>query len=192
MKESVQNAAMLRYTEKEMLEEWKLRTGFFRTRTGCELVRDDGVDIDKVLQSEIDSRYERLLAAAPLELVPVMDVADDCTVTVDSDLAVTIVLPEDCVRVVELMLPGWRRSVTEFVPEAGDKARMQGNEWLRGGVEEPVCVAGHRCIRAYSAATVGDIVPVKMLVVCRPVAGTYLFAPAAWDVLLEPPCTIFG
>ena len=82
--------------------------------------------------------------------------------------------------------------MTEFVPEAGDKARMQGNEWLRGGVEEPVCVAGHRCIRAYSAATVGDIVPVKMLAVCRPVAGTYLFAPAAWDVLLEPPCTIFG
>ena len=57
-----------------------------------------------------------------------------CLEQIEKNGILSIVLPEDCVRVVELMLPGWRRSVTEFVPEAGDKARMQGNEWLRGGV----------------------------------------------------------
>ena len=51
MEESNQNAAMLRYTQKEMLEEWKLRSGYFQTRTDCELVRDDGIDLDRLLQA---------------------------------------------------------------------------------------------------------------------------------------------
>lgn len=107
MEESNQNAAMLRYTQKEMLEEWKLRSGYFQTRTDCELVRDDGIDLDRLLQAEIDSRYEHLLSCGPMEMVPVMEIAGDCIASVDGNLAVTVVLPEDCVRVVELALPGW-------------------------------------------------------------------------------------
>ena len=101
MEESNQNAAMLRYTQKEMLEEWKLRSGYFQTRTDCELVRDDGIDLDRLLQAEIDSRYEHLLSCGPMEMVPVMEIAGDCIASVDGNLAVTVVLPEDCVRVVE-------------------------------------------------------------------------------------------
>ena len=184
MEESNQNAAMLRYTQKEMLEEWKLRSGYFQTRTDCELVRDDGIDLDRLLQAEIDSRYEHLLSCGPMEMVPVMEIAGDCIASVDGNLAVTVVLPEDCVRVVELALPGWKRSVMRFLHGSDAKAVMQRNEWLCGGAENPVCVVEHRCIRAYSAVSENEFKPVKVLAVCRPVPGTYLFAPVAWDLLL--------
>lgn len=185
MKESKQNATMLRYTKAAMLEEWKIRTGYFTTRRGCDIVRDDGVDLDSLLQAEIDSRYESLLAGAPAEMVPVMDITDDCEVLVDSSLGVTIVFPPDCVRVVELMLPGWKRSVTEFAPPSGNVAAMQRNEWLRAGTENPVCIAGHRSLYACSAVSAADYKPAKLLAVCRPEEGIYVFAPTAWDFLLR-------
>lgn len=184
MKDTNQNAEMLRYTRKDLLDEWKLRNGYFEVRRDCELVRDDGFDFDRVLQAEIDCSYERLLGSAPLSMVPVFDITEDCVISVDDDLRVTVVLPENCVRVAEVLLPGWKCGVTKFESQSSGKAAMQRNEWLCGRRENPVCVEGIRCLYAYSAVSADDFMPDKILAVCRPADGVYLFAQSAWDLLL--------
>ncbi len=176
---------LLNYTRQEMLEDWKLRKGLALGRTDCTVVRDDGVDLDALLLSEIDCRYELLLAEAPPELLPVADIAEECVMTVADDLTASISLPERCVRVLEVKLIGWKVPVSAFFEPDSEMARRQSSEWLRGRSECPVWVARRRSIDAYSAASRADLVPEWVVAVIRPDSGNYVFAPLAWKILLE-------
>lgn len=181
---TAQNAKMLRYSREEMLKEWKLRKGFTEGRKECEIVRDDGIDLDSLLLREIDGCYSRLLAEAPLDYLPVADITDDVEVAVAPDMVATIVVPEDCVRLVEVRFPSWQRSVEEIFPADSDMARRQQSPWLRGGSENPVCVATHRGIRCYTVSD-RDEKPSKLLAVSHPAATIFLFAESAWQQLLS-------
>lgn len=181
---------MLRYTAAEMLKEWKLRKGYDIGRKDCTLVRDDGVDLDSFLMTEIKMRYERLLSDAPAEMVPVSDIADDCAVEIGNDLSARIILPSNCVRVLELKMPSWRNPVTEFAAPDSAIAIRQRSQWLRGGTENPVCIARHRCIDAYSVASPAETVPAAVLAVCRPEMSVFLFADRAWEYLTSDEPTL--
>lgn len=178
MEDSIQNARMLSFSVPEMLREWKLRKGFVDGRRDCSVERDDGIDLDALLKRQIDAWYERLLAEAPTEWLPVSDIAADCQ-TEASERGVTVYLPEDCVRVVEVKMPDWHRSVCHIERDGSEIARRQASEWLRAGRERPVAIAGHRCLYLFPSSGGDAVLPDKLLAVCRPPQGNYRFSEAA-------------
>lgn len=179
------NGNMLRFSPSGMLEEWKMRKGLFPGLRNCTVERNDGTDTDGLLRREIDGWYARLLAEAPAECLPVYDISEACDVETDSRLTALITLPERCVRPTELRMRCWADSVCHFFPADSPAARMQSNEWLRGRQERPVCVLSGRQIRAYSAASAGDAKLEKLLAVCYPPDGSYVFSERAWSVFPE-------
>lgn len=177
---------MLVLSPAEMLEEWKIRKGFYPGLRGCFVERDDGVDTDSILTREMSGWYARLLSEAPAELLPVADVGERCEVTVDKRLTATISLPGDCVRVLSVKMPSWTRCVTRIEPEGSEPARRQENEWLCGRREHPVCVAESTGrVRAYSVATTDETRVAELLAVCQPMSGDYVFSERAWNFFPE-------
>lgn len=175
---------LLSFSQSEMLEEWKMRKGLFSGLRDCTAERDDGVDVDGLLLREIDSWYARLLAEAPIDCLPVEDVALECTVEIGADLRVDVVLPSRCVRLVSMKMKSWQEAVAQFEKEGGMLALRQANAWLRGGVCNPVCIAGIGRIRAYSAAAATDELE-RLETVCFPENGNYVFTERAWTVFPE-------
>ncbi|MGM9842277.1 MAG: hypothetical protein ACI31D_08775 [Candidatus Limisoma sp.] len=174
---------MKHYTEEEMLNQWKIRNGYVPLRRDCAVERGDGVDLDALLLRQIESAYARLLREAPVDCLPVEDVADECTTTVNDDLSVVIGLPERAVRFVEVRLEGWSRAVTQMTPADSPLAQLQTNRFLHGGPACPVCVEGVRSVTAYTAAS-ADARLARVLAVARPADGGYALDESAWHILL--------
>ena len=178
------NGTMLRLTADEMLAEWKLRHGFTIGRRECAVERDDGIDLDAGLRCDIDVWYESLLANAPAEWLPVYDIAGECRLEVNSDLSARLLLPASCRRVLEVKLSEWLRAVRVFEAPDSPRARLQQYPWTRGGIECPVCVSAHRSLLLYSAASASATAE-RVLAICAPEDGSYVFSPIAWASLSE-------
>lgn len=185
MFKSEQNGKMLTYSSKEMLNEWKLRTQMVNFHRDCIVEREDGIDLDAVLLKKLNDIYERLLVEAPIEFLPVYDVAEDCALMVRADWSARVVLPETCVRVVEVKLSSSDRSLTEFVKPDTRLAKMQASEWTRAGALHPVCVEEHRCLDIYSLKEGVESKIDKLLAVCRKDADTFEFSPVLWEAFMK-------
>ena len=175
---------MKHYTEEEMLNEWKIRNHYMPMRRDCVVERSDGVDLDALLLRQIETAYARLLREAPVDCLPVEDVADECATTVNDDLSVVIMLPERAARFVEVRLKGWSRAVTRMTPADSALASLQENRFLHGGPACPVCVEGVRSVTAYTAPT-ADVRLDSVLAVARPADGGYALDESAWHILLD-------
>lgn len=173
------------YSLEEMLEEWKTRKMLLPGRHDCTMERDDGIDLDAVLVREIEADYDRLLREAPTEWLPVNDIAENCPIEIADDLTAVMHLPANCYRVVEVKLPSWKHAVSRMETPDSETARRQQNEWLRGGINAPVCVAGNRRLYLYSAGNHEEIRAERVLAVEPPEKGWFAFADAAWDFLLS-------
>lgn len=185
MKQNACNLNIHTYSLEEMLEEWKTRKMLLTGRRDCTVERDDGIDLDAVLTREIEAAYDCLLREAPAEWLPVNDIAENCSVEIADDLTAVMHLPVNCYRVVEVKLPSWKHAVSHIVSPDSETARQQQNEWLRGGVNAPVCVAGNRRLYLYSAGSHDELRAERVLAVEPPEKGWYAFADAAWDFLLS-------
>lgn len=100
---AMENNGMITLTKAEMLEEWKKRKGFYSGVRSCDVEREDGVDLDGVLQREMDDWYNKMLREAPSEMLPIENIAKECPATVDARRAVTVDLPARSVRVARLL-----------------------------------------------------------------------------------------
>lgn len=169
---AMENNGMITLTKAEMLEEWKKRKGFYSGVRSCDVEREDGVDLDGVLQREMDDWYNKMLREAPSEMLPIENIAKECPATVDARRAVTVDLPARCVRVLALRLDCWAADVTQFSAPGSDDAEAQRSEWTQAGTERPVVVAGVRRLTAYSAAATDKASIASLLAVCRPSAPT--------------------
>lgn len=181
--QTMENTGFISYSRAEMLEEWKKRRGFYSGVRTCEVEREDGVDLDGVLQREMDNWYGRLLREAPAEMLPVEDVAGECETEVDSRRVVAITLPARCVRALDVRLEGWKSVVTRFAAPDSLEAEAQRSEWTQAGIERPVVVEGVRQLTAYSAPATGDVKVARLRGVCRPADGSYSFRSDAWTWL---------
>lgn len=176
------NNGFVALTEAQMLEEWKKRRGFYAGIRSCDVERDDGVDLDGVLQREYGNWYARLLREAPAEMLPIEDIAGECTVGIDARRVATITLPYRAIRPLSLRLDGWQTSIEQFCNPDSDEALAQRSEWTQAGSERPVVMAGPRWLKAYSAPT-ADAAIESLQAVCIPADGTYRFRQDAWTWL---------
>lgn len=173
------------YTQQEMLAEWKLRCGYVNGRRECTVERDDGIDIDSILLRRIDDAYARLLREAPPSLLPVADVAAECTPAIKYTGCISIALPGHCVRVLCIDFAGWQRPA---IPVSADSptARLQSVDWLRGGASCPVCVdEGDGTLTVFGGDSLNTVSPFRLMAVVRPDDGTYRFSVGLWPQLLS-------
>lgn len=175
---------MLVYQKERMIEEWKIRTGYGDFRRDCTVERDDGLDINAYIEQRINVCYRKLLREAPFALLPIKNFAGDVKMQVMPDLSGFIALPNDCLRVSEIRVSGWKRMVKSSEFAVGERAALQSNEWIRGGCVNPVVVEGHRSLTVYSVPDKSAVVELLFGVSCQE-PGVYAFDEAAWEVLLQ-------
>lgn len=106
-----------------------------------DIVNDKPIDtfIDGLLD---ECAKEVLLIAPPNRLNGVT--SEGAVIYSGDDGSGFVLLPDDCLRVLEFKMSEWKRSVTDFAQEGSDVALKQSNPFLRGGVCKPVCVLSHR------------------------------------------------
>ena len=166
---------MLNLTEQEMLDLWKLRIGLTQARRDCTMEREDGIDADALLLSDIRQWYAHTLALAPTHLLPVEDVAGSVFADIATDGSITVKLPDNCVRPLCWHIEGWERDVTTFHSPDSLIAMQQSVKWLRGNEAHPIAVLHDSVLKLYSVTPGfgGDID--KALCVVRPADGSYQF-----------------
>ena len=128
------------YTEARLLEEWKLRSRLEPLRTDCVITRTDGIDMDTYLLRELRAWYMRELATAPVDTLPLTDIAHGLTMTRAPDGAGMVKLPAGCLRVVSVEMEGWHRPAVIVADHECAEAVAQTSPYSRGGVCRPVAV----------------------------------------------------
>ena len=160
----------------------------------CTITRTDGIDLDALLTTHLDHWYAQLLLTAPVEWLPVEDVAAQVDLVIGDDDVVVATPPTHCVRPVEWRLEGWRRSVTTFMKPDDPAAQRHLNPWTRAGVHTPAAIDMGDRLLLFCAPHGEETTLVTARCVVRPVDGNYRFHRAALDTLLASdwPTKIFG
>ncbi len=127
-------------TADEMLERWKLAGLYEPLLTDASISCSDGMDLDRLLQLKIDSWYARQLMDAPLESLPLTEIADQLTLAMLPDGAARVSLPEGTLRVASAMMEGWMRPAAIIADPESPQALAQANPFCRGGAARPIAV----------------------------------------------------
>lgn len=167
----------------EMLDLWKTVLRLREVRRECTIERDDGIDIDELLQVQIGQWYAHLLLTAPVEHVPVEDMKAEVTLSTDGQGLVTATLPERAVRPVEWRLAEWKRSVSRFLEPSDPESQLQHSPYTRGGCWNPVAVRLSPGRLLLVSAPSLDPELQLALCVARPAEGRYLLHRAALSTI---------
>lgn len=165
-------------TESEMLELWMLHAGLEPLRADSLVTRTDGADVGRLMTDRLRAWYADTLASAPVETLPLTDIASRLTVSRDEASGVaTVTLPDDCVRVVQVMADGWERPAVTLTDSSSPLALYQLCGYTRGGCVRPVAVIHTRVMKLYTLPP-GTAGLVSALCVLRPPEGTYVITDA--------------
>lgn len=177
------NNQMKDLSAQQMLDLYKTMTHLVPVRRDCTVERDDGIDLDAWLALRLEQWYAQLLMTAPVEWLPVEDVAAEVTLTADERGMVTATVPARCVRPVEWRLQGWYCSVTTFLRPGDALVGLQLNPWTRGGACRPAAI-DHGDHLVLCGAVDGSVPRLSVArCVVRPADGHYRFHAAALSTL---------
>lgn len=173
---------MITLTQTEMTALWRKILHLDVPRSDCSVEREDGIDIDSLIDTRIRQWYAQLLRTALLHCVPIEDFASSVTPTRQGE-AVQIVLPERCVRPVEVQLNGWQQSVTTFLTPESPEARMQASALMRGGTERPAAIDFGNRIMLYSLPESITPTITTLRAVATPSDGSYILSEDALNTI---------
>ncbi len=173
----------MEYTLHELIAEWKMRKGLEPLRVDAAIKRQDAFEIDEYIRRMIDSRYERLLYTAPIELLEPSDITETVNIESFTGGVVVMKLPDDCCRLVEVKMNTWHRPAT-IVTQDSATALRQTSPFGRAGACNPVAVlqADGR-LKLYSFKASDNPEPERVLAITRPAPGIYRCHPLALDSL---------
>ena len=160
-------------TESEMLDLWKQVMRLETPRRDCTVEWDDGIDLDALLLTHIKQWYAHQLNNAPVELLPIENLANQVPITTRDGIAIATV-PQQCVRPVEWKLTEWQRSVTQFLDPCSHEAMIQLNKWTRGQSHNPAILDYGFQMLMMSTSTSNPQLELARCVV-RPSDGSYQF-----------------
>lgn len=140
----------LEFDKEEMLALWKRAHGMEPLRHDCELVRTDGPDADSILEHDMRCWYLRCLMEDDPATLPLTDLASQVTLTASPSGAAGVTLPEECVRVVHVMMEGWEREAEVVDDPLDRRAIAMTNPFGRAGAARPVAVVEGSSLRLYS------------------------------------------
>jgi hypothetical protein len=160
-------------TTDEMLAQWKLRRGFAPLRANCVIERSDGVDLDAILRLEMRDWYLNLLDNAPIEMLAPSDIKDSIAIIKQYDGSGVVTLPENCRRVVEFQLKGWRQPAKIITDLNSHEAMLQTNKYSRAKSQSPIVVKHHNKLLIYSLPNDDNPTIERALAILEPADGSY-------------------
>lgn len=166
----------------EMLSVWRLRQQLEPLRSDCVVSRVDGTDTDALLLQHIDDWYETLLDTAPAEMLVLTDVSSQVAMNNLGEGMATVILPERCRRVVEIMASDWQQPAVIVAPDS-PLALLQGNVYSRAGKSRPVAVVDRRVLRLYGVDSKSRLS--RLLCVMQPDDGFYEFNKRALSTISQ-------
>lgn len=173
------------FTQEEMLALWKRRYGL-ELLPKLEAIGGFG-GVDARMLDVIRSWYSRVLWHAPVEHLPVVDIAARTRARRLDDNSAAITLPPEYVRFVSLKMQTWRRPVTRLADPADDYCLLQLFSSTAATSRSPVCVGVRSRITVFglppAVLDVGDDGPVieSLEIVACPPEGTYILDPCLFD-----------
>lgn len=112
------------------------------------LIVDVGVEdnnpLDEIINNLLDESAKEVLIKAPVIRLNATKATETATQDPRDSKIGTIDIPEDFLRIVELKMADWYRSVTEIHAQGTPIANMQYNKYTRAGVVKPIAVLSHR------------------------------------------------
>lgn len=173
----------MEYTLEYLVAEWKMRRGLIPLRIDATIKRQDAFDIDEYARRVIDGWYNQLLATAPIDMLEVEDITGLVSIEQPKRGVAVMTLPDDCVRLAEIMMTAWERPAIITSP-GSSIAKRQSSPLGRGGACNPVAVTeGQGRVRLYSFRNGAEAVAERVLGVLRPPEGIYRCAHASLDSL---------
>ncbi len=163
----------LTLTAEELLGQCKLIALLEPLEGECVTAREEGVNVDRLLELKLRARYIAMLDEGD----PALCVARDITGQVSLDDAGcgtrVIELPADCRCVVEVKVSGWTRAVRPVRPddpEARRRLRLAANPYLQECAMDPWALAEAGRIRVWGT---GDARLERLVAVMEPPDGIY-------------------
>lgn len=139
-----------------MLDMWRLYVDYSPSVINAVFRRNDSIDTDSIHRSDINAWYRRLLAEAPREMLVSTDLSDSVTLPAPHDGCLTIPLPPDIVRVMEVRLASWHSAARIITDPASDEALFQLHPYTRATPSCPVAVFHAGELRLYPAIAAND------------------------------------
>lgn len=104
---------------------------------------DDGIAVRFNIETFLNQATTELLLSAPLHLVPIFDFTN-ATLTKKSDGSGTVTLPPNFLKLVDFMMIGWVRPVTEPLTPAHRDYTRQHNRITMGSAANPAVIIRHQ------------------------------------------------
>ncbi len=142
----------------------------------------DGIDLDGLLQQQIDAWYARVLLTAPLDMLPLTDIAPQTPVSLTADGAGMAVLPEGTLRVASVTMEGWLRPAAVITDASSAVALAQTNPFARGSAAAPVAVMHPDGRLMLYTPPRGVARLSSLMAVVQPPEGTYLLTEAMFSL----------
>lgn len=160
---------VLNLTTAEMMSAWRLRAFPEAVNDGCVITRCDGIDLEAHLQARMQAWYDDLLRNAPFDMLAPVDISADVEVDILPDGTGRFTLPDEAVRLVALMMPGWSAPAL-IIPDGtlpGASLQLSGRQ--RSDYRAPVAIVTGRTVRvcspAPSAPPLGSVRPLSCLAI---------------------------
>lgn len=162
----------------EMLQRWKLLGLYEPLLDGASVECSPGVDLDNLIMMQIDNWYARQLSTAPLEILPLTDIADTLTPVRLPDGAAGVSLPPSTITVASVMMEGWQQPATIITNPDSPRARAQSNPFCRGRYANPVAILFPDLTLKLYTPPPGPMSLISLKTVAMPPKGTYTLTPA--------------
>lgn len=175
----------IRLSQDEMLDLWRLRHALEPLRSDCVVTRADGIDLDSFLLQDIHDWYLRLLDTAPVEYLAPSDISRNVALSCDDKGVGSIILPENCRRVIELRLDCWKQPALISTDLASPIAMMQQNPYSRGNTSAPVALHSHRLLNLYSVPPDVDASITRLLCIMQPDDGFFEMDQRALSLITD-------
>lgn len=175
-------------TTDEMLVQWKLHRGFAPLRADCVIERTDGVDLDAILRLEMRDWYLNLLDNAPIEMLAPTDIKNSIAIMKQSDGSGVVTLPENCRRVVEFQLKGWRQPAKIITNMNSHEAMLQTNKYSRAKCQSPIVIKHHNKLFIYSLPNDTNPTIEQALAIMEPADGSYILDERGLSLIHNEKC----
>lgn len=131
----------LHLTRSQMLERWRLFSGFLPLQPGLSLPRTDGgLDLDTLFEAQMTAWYSNLLLSAPERLLAPLELADTFLLPPPVRGGITFSLPQGAVRLLGVRLMGWAGDAEIMTDSSSPRALRQLHPFTCATPLDPVAI----------------------------------------------------
>ncbi|MCM1137769.1 MAG: hypothetical protein NC221_03540 [Duncaniella sp.] len=137
-------------TQSQMLTLWRQHRLLEPIRNDASVTHYDGIDLEAILLPEMELWYDKLLRDAPVELLVTHDISGKIVPKADEDGSLSVTLPDNVVRVINVKMSDWRKGTAPVMPDSIEALR-QAHPFTRATIYDPIAILADGILRLYPA-----------------------------------------